>query len=77
MPEKRSGVTVLVSSQTAVKGGLDFEIAVGMKNLLSGDWDKIQKNRPSCSDQAYFRCFMCLISPKQKFRLGKSTKSTK
>ena len=31
-----------VSSQTAVKGGHGFEIAVRMENLCSGNWDKIQ-----------------------------------
>ena len=36
--EKKSGVTVLVSSQTAVKGGHGFEIEVTMKNLGGGDW---------------------------------------
>ena len=33
---------MLVSSQTAVKGGHGFEIAVRMENLRSGNWDKIQ-----------------------------------
>ena len=33
---------MLVSSQTAVKGGLGFEIAVRIKNLRGGDWDEIQ-----------------------------------
>ena len=36
------GVTVLVSSQTAVKDGHGFEIAVRMDNLSGGDWGKIQ-----------------------------------
>ena len=40
--EKKSGDTVLVSSQTAVKGGHGFEIAVRMDNLRGGDWGKIQ-----------------------------------
>ena len=39
---KKSGVTVLVSSQTAVKGGHGFEIAVRMDNLRGGDWGEIQ-----------------------------------
>ena len=39
--EKKSGVTVLVSSQTAVKGGNGFEIAVRMDNLCGGDWGPI------------------------------------
>ena len=34
--KKKSGVTVLVSSQTAVKGGHRFEIAVRMENLRGG-----------------------------------------
>ena len=34
---KKSGVTVLVSLQTAVKGGHGFEIAVRMDNLRGGD----------------------------------------
>ena len=38
------GVTVLVSSQTAVKGGHGFEIAVRMDNLRGGDWGEIQNN---------------------------------
>ena len=37
--KKKSGVTVVVSSQTAVKGGQGFDIAVGMENLRGGDWD--------------------------------------
>ena len=41
---KKSGVTVLVSSQTAVKGGHGFEIAVSMDNLRGGDWGEIQNN---------------------------------
>ena len=40
--EKKSGVTVLVSSQTAVKGGNGFEIAVTMDNLRGGDWGEIE-----------------------------------
>ena len=40
--EKKSGVTVLVSSQTAVKGGHGFGIAVRMDNLRGGDWGEIQ-----------------------------------
>ena len=39
---KKSGVTVLVSSQTAVKGGHGFEIAVRMDDLRGGDWGEIQ-----------------------------------
>ena len=33
---------MLVSSQTAVKGGHGFEIAVSMDNLRGGDWGEIQ-----------------------------------
>ena len=33
---------MLVSSQTAVKGGHGFEIAVRMDNLRGGDWGEIQ-----------------------------------
>ena len=40
--EKKSGVTLLVSSQTAAKGGHGFEVAVRMDNLLGGDWGEIQ-----------------------------------
>ena len=39
---KKLGVTVLVSSQTAVKGGQGFDIAVGIENLRGGDWDETQ-----------------------------------
>ena len=35
---------MLVSSQTAVKGGRGFEIAVRINNLRGGDWGKIQNN---------------------------------
>ena len=37
MPGKKSGVTVLVSSQTAVKGEHGFEIASRVDNLCGGD----------------------------------------
>ena len=40
--EKKSSVTVLVSSQTAVKGGHGFEITVRMENLRGGNWDEAQ-----------------------------------
>ena len=42
MQEKKSGVTVLVSSQTAAKGGHGFEIAARIDNLRGGDWDETQ-----------------------------------
>ena len=35
---------MLVSSQTAVKGGHGFEIAVRMDNLRGWDWGEIQNN---------------------------------
>ena len=63
--EKKSGVTVLVSSQTAVKGGHGFEIAVRMDNLRGGDWGQIQNNAHLvlCTrDQACFRLFLCVCS---------------
>ena len=44
--EKKSGVTELVSSQTAVKGRHGFEIAVRMDNLRGGDWGEIELQRP-------------------------------
>ena len=40
--EKNRGVTVLVSSQTAVKGGPGFEILVRMDSMRGGNWGKIQ-----------------------------------
>ena len=59
---------MLVSSQTAVKGGYGFEIPVTMDNLRGGDWDEIQKKKqrkkksPSCLKYALkikliFGCF--------------------
>ena len=73
---------MLVSSQTAVKGGHGFEIAVWMDNLRSGDWGEIQNNahrvRSMHSRSSLFSVvFMCLISPTQKFKLEKSTLNTK
>ena len=43
---------MLVSSQTAVKGGHGFEIAVRMDNMRGGDWGQ--------RDQACFRLFLCV-----------------
>ena len=61
---KKSGVTLLVSSQTAVKGGRGFEIGVKMDNLRGGDWGEIQNNTHRfevCTrDQACFRLFLCV-----------------
>ena len=42
--EKNRGSPVLVSSQTAVKGGHGFGIAVSIDNLRGGDWGEIQNN---------------------------------
>ena len=80
--EKKLGVTALVSSQTAVKGGHGFEIAVRMDNLRGGDWGEIQNNahrvRSMHSRSSLFSVvFMCLISPTQKFKLEKNTLNTK
>ena len=80
--EKKSGVTVLVSLRTAVKGGHGFEIAVRMDNLRGGDWGEIQNKahrvRSMHSRSSLFSVvFMCLISPTQKFKLEKSTLNTK
>ena len=54
---------MLVSSQTAVKGGQGFDIAVGIENLRGGDWDETQNGVhrvrlpfEACTrDQARFR----------------------
>ena len=73
---------MLVSSQTAVKGGQGFDIAVGMENLRGGDWHKTQ-NGAHCVRSMLLRSssfsvvFMCLISPTQKFILGKTAQITK
>lgn len=40
--KKKSGVTVLLSSQTGLKGGQGFDIAVRMENLRVGDWNETQ-----------------------------------
>ena len=73
---------MLVSSQTAVKGGQGFDIAVGMENFRGGDWDETQNGahrvRSMHSRSSLFSVvFMCLISPTQKFKLEKSTLNTK
>ena len=73
---------MLVSSQTAVKGGHGFEIAVRMDNLRGGDWGEIQNNayrvRSMHSRSSLFSVvFLCLISPTQTFKLEKSTLNTK
>ena len=79
---KKSGVTVLVSSQTAVKGGHGFEITVRMDNLHGRDWGEIQNKanrvRSMHSRSSSFSVvFMCLISATQKFKLEKNTLNTK
>ena len=73
---------MLVSSQTAVKGGHGFEIAVKMDNLRGGVWGEIINNahrvRSMHSRSSLFSVvFMCLIWPRQKFKLEKSTLNTK
>ena len=73
---------MLVFSQTAVKGGHGFEIAVKMDNLRGGDWGEKQNNayrvRSMHSRSSLFSVvFMCLISPTQKFKLEKSTLNAK
>ena len=73
---------MLVSSQTAVKGGHGFEIAVRMDNLRGGDWGEIQniahRVRSMHSRSSLFSVvFMSLISLTQKFKLEKNTLNTK
>ena len=73
---------MLVSSQTAVKGGHGFEFAVRMDDWRGGDWGEKQNNahrvRSKHSRSSLFSVvFMCLISPTQKFKLEKSTLNTK
>ena len=55
---------MLVSSQTAVKGGHGIEIAVRMDNLRGGDWGEIQNKAlvfEVCTrDHARFRLFLCV-----------------
>ena len=73
---------MLVSSQTAVKGGHGFEIAVRTDNLRGGDWGEMQ-NIAHCVRSLHSRSslfsvvFMCLISPTKKFKLEKNTLNTK
>ena len=66
----------------AVKGGQGFDTAVGMENLRGGDWDETQNGahrvRSMHSRSSSFSVvFMCLISPTQKFVLGKNAQITK
>ena len=72
---------MLLSSQTAVKGGHGFEIEVRINNLCGGDWGENQNNayrvRSMHSRSSLFSVvFMCLISPTQKFKLEKITLKT-
>ena len=58
---------MLLSSQTAVKGGQGLDIAVGMENLRGGDWDETQNGahrvRSVHSRSSLFSVvFWCLIS---------------
>ena len=69
---------MLVSSQTAVKGGHGFEIAIRMDNLRDGDWGEKQNDahrvRSMLLRSSLFSVvFMCLILPTQKFKLDKIT----
>ena len=73
---------MLVSSQTALKAGQGFDIAVGIENLRGEDWDEPQNGahrvRSMHSRSSLFSViFMCLISPTQKFILGKNAQITK
>ena len=73
---------MLVSSQTAVKDGHGFEIAVRMDNLSGGDWGEIQNSAHRVRSMHWRSClfsvvFMCLISPTQKLKLEKSAANTK
>ena len=75
---EKSWVTVLVSSQTALKGGRGFEIEVRMDNLRGGDGGEIQNKAhrvPSMQSRSslFSVVFICLITPTQKFKLEKST----
>ena len=79
---KKSGLTALVSSQVALKGGHGFEIAVRMDKLRRRDWGEIQNKahrvrsmHPRSS--TFSVVFMCLIAAKQKFKLEKNTSNTK
>ena len=68
---------MLVSSQTGVKGGRGFEIAVRIDNLRGGgDWGETQniahRVRSMHSRSSLFSVvFISLISPTQKFKLEK------
>ena len=73
---------MLVSSQTAVKGGHGFEMAVRMDNLRGGDWGDIQNKahrvRSMHSRSNLFSVVvMCLISATLKLKFQKSILNTK
>ena len=57
---------MFVSSQTAVKGGHGFEIAVRMENWVAGTGTRYKIKaivfEVCIRDQACFRLFLCLIS---------------
>ena len=71
-----------VSSQTAVKGERDIEMAVGWIICAAGTGARY-KIKPIvfevCTrDQARFRLFLCVfIAATQKFKLEKNTLNTK
>ena len=72
---------MLVSSQTAVKGGHGSAIAVRMDNLRGEDWSEKQNNahrvrRMHSRSRLFSVVFMCLLSPTQKFKLEKITLNT-
>ena len=48
---------MLVSSQTAVKGGHGFGIAVRMDNLRGGDWGEIPSSKYALEIKLVFGCF--------------------
>ena len=65
---------MLVSSQTAVKGGHGFEIAVRMDNLHRGDWGEIQNKgyrvrSMHWRSSSFSVVFICLISATPEFKL--------
>ena len=76
MPGKKLRVTVLVSLQTAMKGGHGFEISVRLDNLRSGDWGEIKNNAHRVRSM-HSRSSLFSVSPTQKFKLEKSTLNTK
>ena len=63
---------MLACSQTAVKGGHSFEIAVRIDTLRRRDWGEIQNNAHRVRDHSrsslFSVVFMCLISPTQNIQ---------